>query len=350
MGKRKRPKKRKAEAPVDPAVRAAVTRLEEAEDVAGLQALAEEAPREVRGLVRSALHRLRSAGVEVPGARRRSGWRPAAASVPPSVLSAPDGVGQALAWLVRPAAGGGLTVAQLLLQAGEGVAGVDIGPMSRKGWRDVQATMEEEADELVCCELPVDEVAALVAEALTTDPSRKEVRARLSDLLPLLEGAEPPSGPHPVYALVGEDPDDGPVDGAKEVLDIGPLDRWTPPRVLFQALLLRLAERDHGVLVLTPAQKAEAREASIDRTVDEAFADRASWRRRLEDTARVLAVQGRTEDARRLLAAARAMTQDRAPSTIPWCRALVTKWLDRQEPEEDEDEPLERTESGIYLP
>jgi len=344
MGKRKVRKKKRAAAPVDPALLEEVARLEAAADVAGLRALTGAA----RSAARGALHRLREAGVEVPREPRRAVWQPSAAEVPPSVLSVPDAGGQALVWLVRADSSGGLALAQAVLRDGEEVLGLDVGHMSRSGWRDLRQQMAADRDELPCCELTGDEVAAILAGALTEDPSSEQVRASLTDLAPLLSGAEPPSGTHPVYALVDEDPDDGPVDGGPDVLDIEPLPRWTPPREAFAALLHELSERAGGLVVLSPAQEAATRETTIDGAVDTCFSDRDRWRRRLEDTARVLGELGRLDDARRLLAAARTLAGDGAPSAIPWCRALFTDRLEELAPDEP-DEPA-RTESGLYLP
>ena len=353
MAKRKRRKRKAGPAPIDAEQSDRIARLEADRDVEALQSAAHGEDRGIRGLARKALHRLREAGVEVPEARQggRPGWKPSAPALPASVLSAPDPMGNRLVWLLRPGMGGGVTVAQVVIGEEVGVSQLDVVEMSRTRWRDVRSSMDED-QELICAEVSWESAAAAVRDALRKDPEDDSVRQRLADLFPLLGDVEAPAGPHPAYPALGQTPDEGEADGGEELLEVFPVSHWVPPREGFAQLAEGVQQAYGGVLEVTAAQKLEQADAAIDRVVDGFFDGpaRARYRRRLEDTAWVLAEMGRKPDASRLLAGARALATDDAASSIPWCRQLFSRWAPEPPSEEPQEPEDERTESGIILP
>ena len=338
MGKKKRAKKGgRAAASVDPAIVAEVAALEQAEDTAALAAVA-AGGRPRRDLARKALHRLRQRGVEVPEARRAGPSagdrvRMAAAQtedVPTSRVTAPDGTGTAVVWLVRPGGrGGGLRVAQVVVSEKEGVEEIAIHRPSRSEWRRMWMDMGAESD-VILAELPAWEVAAWLRPALNDDPASRQARQLVTELREMVASLpDPGDTPPPVYAALGEDVDDGEADGGEDMLDIVPLSTWIPDVPAMEGLLADLEEAEEGVIELTDQQKAERTDRLVDKHVNgwATAAVQARLRRRIEQTARVFAARGEEASARRLLAGVRAMARAETPSATPWIRALVSKWL-----------------------
>ena len=353
MGKRKRGKKGgKAPKTVDPAIKAEVEALEEAQDVASLVELtaageAKDGGKVRRDLARKALHRLRQSGVEVPDARGGAGGSQAARlrliaaeaeDVPISRVTAPDGTGTLVVWLVRSGGqAGGLRVAQVVVSETDGVDEIAIHRLTRSEWRRMWESMDAERDVIVG-DLPAWEVAAWLRPALEGDPDKREARQKVTELRELVAALPDRGGPPHVYSVLDEDPDEGPADGGVDLLAIRPVSTWIPDVGAMEELLADLEEAEDSPLELTDQQKAERREGLIDKHVDAwaTAAVRGRLRARLEQTARVMASRGDKETARRLLSGGRAMNKADRSSATPWLRELMAKWLAPASSSDDE--------------
>ena len=341
VAKRKHKKRGHA---VDPAALAEVRALEEARDLDGLRALTDGADKARRSLARASLHRLAEAGIDVPARQegtRRTVWRRYREAVPPSVCTAPDTDGVRLIWLVTAGDGGGLMVAQVVISDAKGVT--ELGFMQAT-WGAHRETMARIAADgrLPVAELPTEEAGALIRSALRKDPEPDEVRVRVPELHSLMAGLADAEVELPPL-------DAGPVDGGADLLLIPPINHWMPPRSAGEALEQALGELDGGVLVVTDAQREQQAGAAVDRVVNELFdeATRAVYSLRLRQTAWIYRRSGDQAVADRLLAGARAFTQDGPASGIPWCKWFLARLISPDEAPLDDPDV---SEGGIILP
>jgi len=225
---------------------------------------------------------------------------------------------------------------------------------SAKKWREFVALVKEDSP-LVDLDGP--HLRLLLEEAREAAETRAEpLPQTYFDFLALLPEAAPRP---PVYDLFDRDEIaadeaargrtgrllDDPRSGVWILTDIGPT-------------LERVRGAREGTLVVSQASRAEWIAGIIAEEVDAVFDERRRqcYARRLEETAFILAREGRTEDARAALAAAIEATQDQTLADSPFFTTLLDRSVRLQLPElagEDESgsppEPA-RTESGLIIP
>ncbi|MEK6710891.1 MAG: hypothetical protein AABZ64_09960 [Nitrospinota bacterium] len=146
--------------PPSPPLIDAIATLETREAAQALAGLAEEAPdKETSSRLRKALYRLRNRGIEVEAAGPAPG-APAPASAPGvdyavARISAVDGMGRMMVWVVRSIAPRGRFVAEAMLRRGLGVEDFATADMGAKELREVFARITDPAAHLATCEVPL---------------------------------------------------------------------------------------------------------------------------------------------------------------------------------------------------
>ncbi len=314
------------------AVIAALGRQPNVAAAKALQAL-EEAPgisKEARKAARRELHRLRSAGIrlEAPAVVVRVTAPPTPAQVVEAWATPYDGSGSRALWLFieHPWRGGALLA--LVLNDQKGIIAVDSGGVNRRRFRQLLEQARADTPDQPWVPLPPDYARFLVHEALALNSfSGTPVPAGLE---PFREALRPPEQPYE-RALVYE--------------QISPLEARFDPRALVEspalferpevrswffppsqvAPYLDELEQLRSSRVLLPGVSREEREVGIfRRAVQELFTPqvRHALKRRLEETAYILAYQQQLVDARRALAAALSL-QDEAAAPPPTSSLLL---------------------------
>jgi hypothetical protein len=298
--------------------------------LAALEPLA--GPPALRKAVRRSLHRLRQRGVDVPTAPAPAPPRPArpADGAIEGLVSAVDGRGDRLVWLVRTAPAGDVVLLAAQLNEPGGLVDVQLAEPSRKQLRAARRQLEREAGvRLVTADWRV--LDALVVEAHGRVPDAGRPRAR--DYLrarPRLT-ADPPAAPaEPVSARVAPPEGDEAaalVGTSAALLNEPELRSWWPAPDAVAPIVERIAAAQESPLVVSrAAQEERLREeiAGATRTLvpPDVFA------RRLAGTAYVLAETGRREPARRALAVAAVLrARPDAVATVPFAVAYVERAL-----------------------
>lgn len=299
---------------------AAVEALGEVPAGAGAEALEEiarsKAEKDLRSSARRALHRLTAAGLHTP-ARPGPGRRGVGtATLYRAIASAYDGMGTRVLWLAAERPLGGIYMVVLEVNDVGGLVDFDARDTTRKRFAEQEAEMRAR-DPMAWVELPLDYARQLVEEALD-----------------LARGAGHGVPPHyAVWAPVVE----GPAASFSEALvyqEISAFEARMHPTLLAQAPLLfeqpevepwfflpervekwarQVAEPPSARLVITP----ESEEGRHERLLREAIADLLpppalrGLRRRLEETAYIFLRTDRQEDARRAVAAAVTIEEER---------------------------------------
>lgn len=283
--------------------------------------------RAIRKGIRRALYRLAQRGVPTPE-------RPAAPLVPTRVaapdiegwVSAFDGRGERLLWLVRPVASGALLVAAAANEPG-GLRDLRLGETSRK---QVKAGRQQLSTETGLRLVPADWrlVDALLVEAHHRAASQERerdylrVRSRITDAPPAAP-AEPTS---PRVRAPTAEERDALVAASAALLEQPELRAWWPSPEAAAPILAEMGQVRDSPIVLAPLQQEERLEAILRRATAELFPPGVTARR-LEGTAYVLAETGRVPAARQALAVAAALRAAPAVADVPVLAALVRQGL-----------------------
>ncbi len=295
---------------------------------AALAALAEHvADRELRKTARRALHGLRRRGVVPPGRTPSAAVRPLPAPVE-GLVSAFDGRGDRLVWLLRPLPDGGtLLVAARLHEPGV-LEELDVAEVSRREVLAARCALAERAGlRLVAADWRVLDALLVEADARAAAAGRGRAYARVRTRLT----AEPPAAPaEPVSArarVPEGDEAERLVEGSSALLAEPELALWWPPQEALAPLLAEVKALEESPLVLSPAQQEERMLGAVRRAAAALFPP-VPVARRLEGTAYVLAETGRETAAVQALAVAAALRArpERAPE-VPLLATLVHRAL-----------------------
>jgi hypothetical protein len=282
-----------------------------------LTAIATAAPdRELRKSARRALHRLRSAGIDVavPVAAEVETTGRATSdvfSVSRSLVTAIDGVGSRMVWLAldRPR-GGGIVMMNLVLNDQTGLKDVIIVDTTmRRFGIEVQEWSARSGLEPV--EVPSDYVLSLLSEALALNA--EDGGAPLPRDFVIRRGLLGDLPPPPTDALIHQHVSRGQalllpnlLDGSARLMEERELQGWLFGYEEVKEYVREWRQGEESRLILT-SEPREAREQRIVATAtDTLFTPqlRRAFRRRLEETAYVFWVSNRERAAREAVAAA----------------------------------------------
>ncbi len=316
---------------------------------AALAALAEHgADRGLRKAARRALYGLRRRGVVPPARASSAAIRPVPAPVE-GLVSAFDGRGDRLVWLLRPLRDGGTLLVAARLNEPGGLEQLDVAEVSRKEVRAARRALAEGAGlRLVAADWRVLDALLVEGDERAAAAGRGRAYARARTRLT----AEPPAAPaEPVSARVrvpeGEEAERL-VDGSSALLAEPELASWWPPRDALAPLLAEVEALEASPLVLSPAQQEE-RMLGIVRRAAAALFPPAPVARRLEGTAYVLAETGRETAAAQALAVAAALrARPERVSEVPLLATLVHRMLAHLL-EEEESRQAEARRGALVL-
>ncbi len=313
-------------------------------DAGRLTRLAEAADKSLAKPARRGLHLLRTRGAKVPAPGKRE-FRVhgpyAGEAEPPSLLSMIDGRGERIVWLVRAGSGGAFDVFQSELSETRGLIGFSVGTVGKKEWRQHVRKVVDDT-RLVVAEAPAAHVRWLIEQAYQRTLAAGRVPppefggARLS-----LGPAERPER-HPALELaplLSLDEAQAKVAGLHALVEVS---TWIPPKESLETLDLEIGEITTSKLLVDPMARSEQLDRAIARAADQALtpAYREQLAERLRETALLVALRGRLDDAR-LLTSAAAMTEnhDLESAANPFVRRLYEKLIDRERLKSPKENP-----------
>ena len=282
----------------------------------------ESTDKQVRREARRALYRLQQRGVAA-AASESAAAPTTVAALSPSIeayLSAVDGRGDQLIWLVRPQTGGVLHLFAVVNDP-EGLREVALHSATRKALKTLRQELEQRHEVRLA---PVDWRHAdfLVHRGFEW---ARAAGARMEGDYPGLRAQfarEAPAETSPLPAPVA-DPEA--LARSAELLGEPELRTWFRPPEELEPFLREFGGVHDSPLVLSEAQQRERYDDIIGRAIDTLFGgdQRASWARRVTELARYLTATRRPARAAEASAVAAALEGGAAPHTLPLCDQLV---------------------------
>lgn len=285
-----------------------------------------------RKALRRAQHRLRSRGVEI-------GAAPAAPRVatPPKVedelratfVSPPDPSGAQLVVLVEPAPSGGTRIFQGAIDLERGILEFRVMQANRSQARQLLKSLGA-SESLAATEAPREAVAALLARAAEAQPSDRALPVGFGEWRSRV--ARPPEGAATpgdlVRAAVAAEPTPSLLREVAEAVASGALGPWPPEFDRLRELAEKVRDTAQSQLLVNDQQRRAQVEAVLADAAEVRFGGAAAARTaaRLEETAYAAWRRGREDEARRLVAAARAFREQPARDN-PVARALLERAL-----------------------
>jgi hypothetical protein len=283
----------------------------------------------VRKEVRRSLYRLEQRGLATPQAAAPK--PPLLVTPPPALegyLSAVDGRGDQLVWLLKPRPGG-LAHLFAVINDPEGLREVELSETTRKAVRALQQDLLRRhelrmiAADWRYCDFLVDRAlrwAAAAGRPVSGDyrASRAQlIKEPVTEMPPLIFARLDAEAVRRDSHLVAESP---------QLLDEPELHTWFFDPDTLKPYLDEVRQIRDSPLVLNQAQQQDRYRAIVERAIEELFGGehRASWVRRLQEMAYFLDVTGRVDQAKRALAAALALEDSpRGGRDIGICEQLA---------------------------
>jgi hypothetical protein len=288
---------------------------------------AEGLPKEVRKVLRRAHHGLRSRGLAVP----EPAPPPLVAKLPPiesrleaALVSAVDPRGARVAFLVESNPGGGARMFELLLDDVRGVLGIEVYSAGRSRVRKFLREATTRPGTPVV-EVPASSLRALVARIAAAQPADRALPRGFAEWRSHVAGAPQDAATPGELAREALGDEAGPEAAGRvaERIRSGALGPWPPLPGALRELASRIVEIGKGRIIVSGLQRREQIERAVQDSLgsvfDAGFA--AATARRLEESAYVAWKRERSEEARELLAAARALRED--PAGSPVARAML---------------------------
>jgi hypothetical protein len=296
--------------------------------------------------VRRSLYRLQQRGLQIPQAATPA---PAALASSPALegyLSAVDGRGDQLVWLVKPRPGG---LAHLLavINDPDGLREVELTETTRKALRAARQQMSERHELQMLevdwryCDFLIDRAFRWATEKghrVSGDyPGLRVqlIKEPVATMQPLIFARLDAEAVRREPQLVTE---------SEKLLEEKEFRTWFFDHAALQPYIDEAQQIKNSPLVLSPVQQKERFRLVLERAVEELFggARRLSWVRRLEEMAYFLHATGRVDQAKRAFAAALALeASTHGGREITVCetlaRASLAAFLQVEEQREQEE-------------
>lgn len=309
----------------------------------------------VRKEIRRSLYRLERRGLQIPQSTATKPILVASGPVMEGYLSAVDGGGDQLVWLVKPRPAGVAHVFAVINDP-DGLREVDLSETTRKALRGARQQLLEkhelrmvEADWRYC-DYVIDRACRWAAEkGNRISGDYPGLRARL---------IKQPVAPMPPLILAQLDPeavrrDAQLVAQSGKLLDEKEFRTWFFDRETLRPYVEEALEAKSSLLILAPAQQQERFGTVAERAVEELFGGemRLSWMRRLQEMAYFFHTTQRPEQAKQALAAALALEgSERGGLQIGLCEQLARGSLEAFVQMEEERQTEEAKTSLVLTP
>jgi hypothetical protein len=320
---------------MDLAVVFTLGRIAEAIAVEALEKIENDARDKVlRKEIRRSLFKLRQKGLAVPEARSPGSAGVTSllksASDVEAYMSAVDGAGGRLLWIVKPQAGHGLQTIQAMLSDREGLLRLGGANIRRKELRNMAREIKDKHG-IEMISLPWEYAdQTLYAAYEKTKAQGRSGFENFHDLRAVIAGGKPKQQEHPIYRRLSADIVTGGSwrEQSRHLLEEPELRFWFLDEDWVTPYLSQLEEAKSSRLVLNQVQKEE-RLAGIVRDSVKAFCAGEIGRvlqRRMEDMALYFLETGRDDAARLSLAVAiQVSAGDPGPLDISFLTGLVQK-------------------------
>ena len=294
----------------------------------------EAADKDLKKEIRRSLFKLAQKGLTIPEQKRAEEKSPAPLlSRSPEIeayMSAVDGAGGRLVWIVRPQAGHGLQTLQAMLNDREGVQRIGGAQVRRKELRNMAHEIKKQHG-ISMVSVPWEYADMILYEGF--EKAKAAGRSGLENfhqLRSIVNTAKPKSQEHPVYQkLSAADVREGAWrELSRRLLDEPELRFWILDADWAEPFLEQLREAQTSRLVLNPMQKEERMAGIVRDTVKTLCAGETGkiMQRRMEDIAFYFFETGRTEMAKLALAVAQQIKEgDPGPLDISFLTGLVQK-------------------------
>lgn len=317
-------------------------------DIAALTWLAKQSHREASKSARTGLHRLRSQKIEIEipinAPEETSGTGLTLEAELKSLITMYYGQEQRAVWFSQEAPRG-IYIHQAIISAEHGLVDFKSLSSTRKRFRQhAKRIRNSMTAELVDADLArwfIEDAARRCQEA---EHGLPEAYVRSSQLL----GSILPRTEHPALAIT---PAQTAPTHLNEILEWAELKSWLPERLFLQRLFLRIQEVSTSRIMLNEQQRTEQKNEILIRAIGEYFTPQRckSARQILLDTAHLLAIGGKMNQAALVRAAAEVFAQP--PERVvdhPFPRSFIERFVQRKEaPPEEADEPTTSDEGLI---
>ena len=248
-----------------------------------------------------------------------------------ALMSAVDGGGGRLLWIVKPQPNHGLQLIQAMLDDREGVQRIGGSQLRRKELRQMSHEIKEQHG-ISMIPVPWEYADALIYEGYEKAKSlgHSSGLEHFHEIRGVVSTVKPKMQPHPIYRRFDKDHVQ---EGAwrelsRRLLDEPELQYWILDREWAEPFLAQMQEAQSSRLVLNPIQKEERMAGIVRDTVKTISVGDAGKRmqRRMEDMALYFIETGREESARLALAVALQLAAgDPGPLDISFLTGLVQK-------------------------
>lgn len=290
--------------------------------------------KDIKKQIRRSLFKLSQRGLAVPEERGAEGKAPVplfgATSNIEGYMSAVDGAGGRLVWMLKPLPGAGLDLIQGLVSDRAGLQRVGGARLRRKELRRMAQDMKEQHG-VAMIAVPWEYADQLLSEGF--ERAKAQGRSGLEEFQELRSAmytGKPSVQVHPVYRRIAADEARGGAwrEQSRRLLDEPEMRFWLVDADWIEPFLPQLEEARTSRLVLNPVQKEE-RLAGIVRDVVKMLSAEEPGKvmqRRMEDIALYFAETGRQQQAKLALAVALLMGEgDPGPLDVSFLTGLVQK-------------------------
>ena len=302
---------------------------------AALLRMEKETPdKDLKKEIRRSLFKLAQKGLTIPEQKRAEEKSPAPLlSRSPEIeayMSAVDGAGGRLVWIVRPQPGHGLHTLQAMLNDREGLQRIGGAQVRRKELRNMAQEIKKQHG-ISMVSVPWEYADMILYEGFEkAKAAGRNGLENFHQLRSIVNTAKPKAQEHPVYQkLSSADVREGAWrELSRRLLDEPELRFWILDADWAEPFLEQLREAQTSRLVLNPMQKEERMAGIVRDTVKTLCAGETGkiMQRRMEDIAFYFFETGRTEMAKLALAVAQQIKEgDPGPLDISFLTGLVQK-------------------------
>lgn len=288
----------------------------------------------VRREIRRSLYKLAQKGVEVARPTQEQARPIFTPLEPEGYLSAIDGRGDRLVWLVKPRVGGGLHYLSALVNEPAGLRYVEGAEVTRKAIRSMRQDLSTQ-HHITMIAAPwqyCDFVMYQGYERAQTQGKTEEIESYLV-LRSHLFSSPPRSVDIPLPPTLTQEAlaaTDALLATSVQLFEELELQRWLLDAAQVRPYIEQIAQAQESPLILNRYQQQDRVQMVISKAIDDLFSGESAqvYARRLEEMAFYLATTERPEAAKRALAVALALKNSpQGGRGIPFCEELVRQSL-----------------------
>lgn len=310
----------------------------------------------LRREIHRSLYKLTQKGITVDRPAQELAPRPILTPVEPEgYLSAMDGHGDRLVWLVKSRVGGGLHYLSALVNEPEGLRHIEGAEVTRKAIRMMRQDLSDN-HRITMVEAPwryCDFVMHTGYErARARDGKAVESYPALRSHL-ISTPAQPAEAPIPPELLAETTAvSENLLVTSVQLFEEPELQRWLLDQTQIHPYIEQITQAQESPIILNRYQQQDRLQTVIDTAINDLFSGEngQTYARRLEETAFYLTATERPEAAKRALAVALALKQNERGKGIPFCEELVRQSIALHYQVERQKEQEEAQSSLIMKP